>query len=39
MAGILDGEPGQFFRILYRVIPYGVCEKTETIDYDEIERI
>ncbi|HEX9145554.1 MAG TPA: serine hydroxymethyltransferase [Candidatus Binatia bacterium] len=33
------GSPVNFSGILYRVIPYGVSEKTETIDYDEIERL
>ena len=33
------GSPVNFSGILYRVIPYGVSEKTETIDYDEVERL
>ena len=33
------GSPVNFSGILYRVIPYGVSEKTETLDYDEIERL
>jgi glycine hydroxymethyltransferase len=33
------GSPVNFSGILYRVIPYGVSEKTEMIDYDEIERL
>ena len=33
------GSPVNFSGILYRVIPYGVSEKTETIDYDELERL
>ncbi|MGE5818071.1 MAG: serine hydroxymethyltransferase [Deltaproteobacteria bacterium] len=33
------GSPVNFSGILYRVVPYGVSEKTETIDYDEIERL
>jgi glycine hydroxymethyltransferase len=28
-----------FSGILYRVIPYGVSEKTETLDYDELEKL
>jgi glycine hydroxymethyltransferase len=28
-----------FSGMLYRVIPYGVSEQTETIDYDELERL
>ena len=33
------GSPVNFSGILYRAIPYGVTEKTETIDYDEVERL
>jgi glycine hydroxymethyltransferase len=33
------GSPVNFSGILYRVIPYGVSEKTETIDYDELQRL
>ena len=33
------GSPVNFSGILYRVIPYGVSEKTETIDYDELEKL
>jgi glycine hydroxymethyltransferase len=33
------GSPVNFSGILYRVIPYGVSEKTEIIDYVEIERL
>src|SRR5438067_1191190 len=33
------GSPVNFSGILYRVVPYGVSEKTETIDYDEVERL
>src|ERR687897_1926074 len=33
------GSPVNFSGILYRVIPYGVSEKTETIDYDEVARL
>ena len=33
------GSPVNFSGFLYRVIPYGVSEKTETIDYDEVERL
>jgi glycine hydroxymethyltransferase len=33
------GSPVNFSGILYHVIPYGVSEKTETIDYDELERL
>ncbi len=33
------GSPVNFSGLLYRVIPYGVSEKSETLDYDEIERL
>jgi glycine hydroxymethyltransferase len=33
------GSPVNFSGMLYRVIPYGVSEQTETIDYDELERL
>lgn len=33
------GSPVNFSGILYRVIPYGVSEKTETIDYDELVKL
>jgi glycine hydroxymethyltransferase len=33
------GSPVNFSGMLYRVIPYGVSEHTETIDYDELERL
>jgi glycine hydroxymethyltransferase len=33
------GSPVNFSGILYRVIPYGVSEKTETLDYDELEKL
>jgi len=33
------GSPVNFSGILYKVVPYGVSEKTETIDYDEIARL
>jgi glycine hydroxymethyltransferase len=33
------GSPVNFSGFIYKVIPYGVCENTETIDYDEIERL
>src|SRR5688500_364886 len=33
------GSPVNFSGILYRVIPYGVSEKTETIDYDEVAKL
>jgi glycine hydroxymethyltransferase len=33
------GSPVNFSGMLYKVVPYGVSEKTETIDYDEVERL
>ena len=33
------GSPVNFSGILYRVIPYGVSQKTETIDYDELAKL
>jgi glycine hydroxymethyltransferase len=31
------GSPMNFSGIFYQIIPYGVSEKTETLDYDEME--
>src|SRR5512135_704189 len=33
------GSPVNVSGFIYQVIPYGVSEKTETIDYDEVERL
>ena len=33
------GSPVNFSGFIYHVIPYGVSEKTETIDYDGVERL
>jgi len=33
------GSPVNFSGFIYKVIPYGVSEKNETIDYDEVERL
>jgi glycine hydroxymethyltransferase len=33
------GSPVNFSGILYRVVPYGVSEQNETIDYDEVARL
>jgi glycine hydroxymethyltransferase len=33
------GSPVNFSGILYRVVPYGVSEKAETIDYDEVAKL
>jgi glycine hydroxymethyltransferase len=33
------GSPVNFSGFIYQVVPYGVSEETETIDYDEVERL
>ncbi|HEY7558228.1 MAG TPA: serine hydroxymethyltransferase [Candidatus Binatia bacterium] len=33
------GSPVNFSGIVYKVVPYGVSEKSETIDYDEVDRL
>jgi len=33
------GSPVNFSGFLYRVVPYGVNEQSETIDYDGVERL
>jgi glycine hydroxymethyltransferase len=33
------GSPVNFSGFIYRVIPYGVSEASETIDYDELARL
>ena len=33
------GSPVNFSGFIYKVVPYGVSEKTETIDYDDVERL
>jgi len=33
------GSPVNFSGILYKVVPYGVSEKTETIDYDALAEL
>ncbi len=33
------GSPVNFSGFIYNVIPYGVSENTETIDYGEVERL
>ena len=33
------GSPVNFSGFIYKVIPYGVSERTETIDYDEVDRL
>jgi glycine hydroxymethyltransferase len=33
------GSPVNFSGFIYKVIPYGVSQQTETIDYDEVERL
>lgn len=33
------GSPVNFSGFIYKVVPYGVSEQTETIDYDEVDRL
>ena len=33
------GSPVNFSGIVYKVVPYGVSEKSETIDYDDVEHL
>jgi glycine hydroxymethyltransferase len=33
------GSPVNFSGFIYKVVPYGVSEKAEIIDYDEVERL
>jgi glycine hydroxymethyltransferase len=33
------GSPANFSGKLYKIVPYGVSKDTETIDYDEVERL
>lgn len=36
---LTHGSPVNFSGRLYKVVPYGVSQDTETIDYDEVERL
>ncbi len=36
---LTHGSPVNFSGQLYRIIPYGVSRETETIDFDEVERL
>jgi len=36
---LTHGHPLNFSGIMYRVVPYGVDHDTETIDYDELDRL
>ncbi len=36
---LTHGSPVNFSGRFYKVVPYGVSEATETIDYDEVERL
>jgi glycine hydroxymethyltransferase len=36
---LTHGHPLNFSGKMYKIIPYGVCKDTETIDYDEMEQI
>ena len=33
------GSPANFSGKLYKIVPYGVSKDTETIDYDEVEKL
>ena len=36
---LTHGHPLNFSGMLYNIVPYGVNRETETIDYDELERL
>jgi len=36
---LTHGHPLNFSGITYRFVPYGVAKETETIDYDELDRL
>jgi glycine hydroxymethyltransferase len=36
---LTHGSPVNFSGFLYKVVPYGVDNQTETIDYDELEKL
>ena len=36
---LTHGHPLNFSGKLYKIVPYGVSKDTETIDYDELERL
>ncbi|MBN1333977.1 MAG: serine hydroxymethyltransferase [Synergistales bacterium] len=36
---LTHGSPVNFSGQLYRIVPYGVSRETETIDFDEVERL
>jgi glycine hydroxymethyltransferase len=36
---LTHGHPLNFSGITYRFVPYGVSKETETIDYDELDRL
>ncbi len=36
---LTHGHPLNFSGITYKFVPYGVAKETETIDYDELERL
>jgi glycine hydroxymethyltransferase len=36
---LTHGHPLNFSGIIYHFVPYGVSKETETIDYDELERL
>ncbi len=36
---LTHGHPANFSGRLYKIVPYGVSQQTERIDYDELERL
>lgn len=36
---LTHGSPANFSGRFYKVVPYGVAQNTETIDYNEVERL
>ena len=36
---LTHGSPANFSGMFFNIVPYGVSEETETIDYDELERL
>ncbi len=36
---LTHGHPMNFSGMLYNIVPYGVSQESETIDYDEVERL
>ncbi|OGV37789.1 MAG: serine hydroxymethyltransferase [Lentisphaerae bacterium GWF2_45_14] len=36
---LTHGHPMNFSGMLYKIVPYGVSRETETIDYEEVQRL